>query len=126
MDKIGIQRLSERIKFPDAAGIWYYRNKRGISDLDLFNLYIEDLSKQNVRGTITDRYGRASFEGVWTKAIVSFKKRYETRRDSAGFDYHGTLIGNYLYQGNFSDLSHKAQEEQGFIIKITPDLLGRL
>ena len=128
MDIKDIRRLAERIKFPGAVGIWYFRNKEGISDSDVFSMFIEEIfDDHKMKGTITDRYGKASFEGTLTSTIISFKKRYETKRHHF-FDYSGDLIEDFLYQGQFNYIPQtlNTKDEQGFILRVGPDLVKRL
>lgn len=111
-------------KSPNYIGNFDHDYSKGV-----FEMYIERNEGGNIRGTIEDVYGTATFEGVLSHTEISFTKHYIPEKSSveasdSDLEYKGKYhpeIDKYL--GRFV---YKDHSEYGRTFSISRDLLSQL
>jgi len=105
-------------RFPDYIGNWAYHPIMTIPE-GFFVMYIEkrkvmQAGEESIEGTIDDRFGSASFEGVLTPQDIKFKKLYfpeAVQKGAApfGVKYHGQKEGS-AYIGDYTAIQVKTPD----------------
>lgn len=90
-------------KLPDYIGVWYRPKSFTKMDIGQFRMYIEKSEEKEgqtkIAGSIKDKDGDSTFEGVLTEETIFFVKKYDG--DTTPIVYEGKIAGE-IYKGTFN------------------------